>query len=265
MIDKSMGEFSNKVIYVSGAGRGFGRRVCEQFAEAGAALVVTDYSQELVSSTIDAVTAAGGNICGLAGDIALEETSQAIAALIAERHGALDIAINNAGIAQPQLRLHETDSTMAEKVIAVDLMGVFYAMKHQIPLMLKRVADNGSQCAILNVASAAGLMGSPMLAAYSAAKHGVVGLTRTAAVEYARKGIRVNCICPAFTKTDMVMEPLKTSPHGAQAAEQRMVAFNPMQRLGEVDEIVQAMIWAVSDANSFYNGQALAVDGGLSA
>ena len=257
--------FHGKVVYVSGAGRGFGRRVSEELAKAGAALVVTDYSQELVSGTVDAISAGGGDICGLAGDIASEETSRRIAELVAERHGALDIAINNAGIAQPQLRLHETESAIAEKVIGVDLMGVFYAMKHQIPLMLKRVADNGTQCAILNVASAAGLMGSPMLAAYAAAKHGVVGLTRTAAVEYARKGIRVNCICPAFTKTDMVMEPLKSSPHGAEAAEQRMVAFNPMQRLGEVDEIVQAMIWAVSDENSFFNGQALAVDGGLSA
>jgi NAD(P)-dependent dehydrogenase (short-subunit alcohol dehydrogenase family) len=138
-------------------------------------------------------------------------------------------------------------------------------MKHQIPLMLKRVAETGGQCVILNTASAAGLMGSPMLSAYSAAKAGVIGLTRTAAVEYARKGIRVNCICPSFTKTQMVTEPLEASPHGREKAEASMVSYNPMQRLGEVDEIVQAMLWAISPANSFYNGQALSVDGGLSA
>jgi len=144
-------------------------------------------------------------------------------------------------------------------------MGVFYAMKHQIPLMLKTAAETGRTGSILNVASAAGVMGAPMIAAYSAAKHGVVGLTRSAAVEYGRKGIRVNCICPAFTKTDMVLRPLQSDPKGAAKAEANMVASNPMQRLGEVLEIVEAMLFAVSPANSFFNGQALSVDGGLSA
>lgn len=258
-------EFRGKIAFVSGAGRGFGRRVSEELAKRGATLVVTDYSDELVSGTVDAIKATGAEISGLDGDIALEETSQRIADHIRQHHGVLDIAINNAGIAQPHVRLHETDSALAEKVIAVDLMGVFYAMKHQIPLMLERVARTGDQCAILNVASAAGQMGSPLLAAYAAAKHGVVGITRTAAVEYGRKGLRVNCICPAFTKTEMVMKPLEESPHGREKAEANMTAYNPMQRLGEVDEVVQAMIWAVSPANSFFNGQSLGIDGGLSA
>ncbi len=125
------------------------------------------------------------------------------------------------------MRLHETDSAVAQKVVAVDLMGVFFAMKHQIPLLLKGVEKTGGQGRILNVASAAGLTGSPMLAAYAAAKHGVVGLTRSAAIEYGRKGLRINAICPAFTKTDMVLKPLDNSPHGRQKAEANMVAFNP--------------------------------------
>lgn len=258
-------DFSGQVALVSGAGRGLGHRLCEMLVAAGASLVVTDHTDELVDEAIAALSAGGADICGLSGDISKEATSERLAALVAERHGALDIAVNNAGIAQPQVRLHEMDSAMAEKVIAVDLMGVWYAMKHQIPLMLKRVEETGRQCAILNTASAAGVMGSPMLSAYSAAKAGVIGLTRTAAVEYARKGIRVNCICPAFTKTQMVTGPLDASPHGRQKAEANMVSFNPMQRLGEVDEVVQAMLWAVSPENSFYNGQALSVDGGLSA
>jgi len=257
--------FEGRIAFVSGAGRGFGRRVAEELAARGVTIVVTDYSEELVGGTIDALKETGAEISGLHGDIALEETSQKLAEHIRERHGVLDIAINNAGIAQPQVRLHETDSKLAEKVIAVDLMGVFYAMKHQIPLMLDRVAQDGSQCTILNVASAAGQLGSPMLAAYAAAKHGVVGITRTAAVEYGRKGIRVNCICPAFTKTEMVLKPLEDSPHGREKAEANMTAYNPMQRLGEVDEVVQAMIWAVSPQNSFFNGQSLGIDGGLSA
>jgi len=256
-------DFTGRVAFVSGAGRGFGARAARRLAEAGAKLVVTDHSQAMVDAALEALS--GFDACGLAGDIAEEATSIRLAQLIAERHGALDIALNNAGIAQPQIRLHEMDSALAARVVAVDLMGVFYAMKHQIPLMLKRVADTGSQCAILNVASAAGLMGSPMLSAYSAAKAGVVGLSRTAAVEYGRKGIRVNCICPSFTKTEMVTAPLEASPHGRDKAEANMVAFNPMQRLGEVDEVVDAMLWALSPANSFFNGQALSVDGGLSA
>ena len=258
-------DFSGDVAFVSGAGRGFGRAVAERLAAAGARLVVTDLAPEMVEATVAAIRDAGGEAEGLAGDIALEETSRKIAELVAERFGRLDIAINNAGIAQPQQRLHETDSALAERVIAIDLMGVFYAMKHQIPLLMKGVEQTGRQARILNVASAAGVMGSPMLAAYAAAKHGVVGLTRSAAVEYGRKGLRINCICPAFTKTDMVLEPLENSPHGREKAEANMVAYNPMMRLGEVDEIVQAMLWSVSRENSFFNCQALSVDGGLSA
>lgn len=258
-------DFTGDIAFVSGAGRGFGRAVAERLAAAGAKLVVTDLTEEMVEGTVEAIRSAGGVADGIAGDIALEETSERLAMMIGEKHGRLDIAINNAGIAQPQQRLHETNSRLAEKVIAVDLMGVFWAMKHQIPLMLKAVGETGRQARILNVASAAGLMGSPMLAAYAAAKHGVVGLTRSAAVEYGRKGLRINCICPAFTKTDMVLKPLEDSPHGREKAEANMVAFNPMQRLGEVDEVVQAMLWAVSRGNSFFNGQALSVDGGLSA
>ena len=257
--------FNDKVVFISGAGRGFGRRAAELFSAAGAKLVVTDYSEEQVSQTVESIAKSGGDIAGLHGDIALEDTSERLAALIDERHGGLDIAINNAGIAQPQERLHETDSSLAKKVIEVDLLGVFFAMKHQIPLMLKQADNTGNQCSILNVASAAGVMGSPKLAVYSAAKHGVVGLTRSAALEYGRKGIRVNCICPAFTKTDMVLKPIEDSPHGPEKALANMVGVNPMQRLGEVDEVVQAMLWAVSDENSFFNGQALSIDGGLSA
>jgi len=256
--------FSGLVAFVSGAGRGFGRRVCERLAGAGAKLVVTDYSDDLVNGTIAALKGKTA-ISGLSGDIADEETSRKLAALIASEHRQLDIAINNAGIAQTQQRLHETDSEVARKVVAVDLLGVFYAMKHQIPLMLETAEKTGRTGVILNVASAAGVMGAPKIAAYSAAKHGVVGLTRSAAMEYARKGIRVNCICPAFTKTEMVLQPLEADPKGKAKAEANMVAFNPMQRLGEIDEIVEAMLFAVSPANSFFNGQALSVDGGLSA
>jgi NAD(P)-dependent dehydrogenase (short-subunit alcohol dehydrogenase family) len=264
-VNRLQTDLKGRVVFVSGAGRGLGRRTAERFGELGARLVVSDYSREMIMPTAEALAQSGVEVTPHFGDVALEETAAGAARLIGERYGVLDIAVNNAGIAQPHSRLHEMDSALAEKVIAVDLLGVFFAMKHQIPLMLAQVENSGRQCVLLNVASAAGLMGSPMLAAYSAAKHGVVGLTRTAAVEYGRKGLRINCICPAFTKTDMVLKPLEESPHGRQKAEANMVAINPMQRLGEIDEVVQAMVWACQPENSFFNGQALAVDGGLSA
>ena len=258
-------DFNGDIAFVSGAGRGFGRMAAERLATAGAHVVISDLTSDAVAATVAAIRSAGGKADGLAGDIALEETSQRLAQFIGERHGRLDIAINNAGIVQPQRRLHDTDSDLAARVIAVDLMGVFHAMKHQIPLLLQGVAAHGRQGRILNVASAAGLMGSPMLAIYSAAKHGVVGLTRSAAVEYGRKGLRINCICPAFTKTDMVLKPLEESPHGREKAEAGMIAYNPMQRLGEVEEVVQAMLWALDCDNTYFNGQALSIDGGLTA
>jgi NAD(P)-dependent dehydrogenase (short-subunit alcohol dehydrogenase family) len=258
-------DFSGNVIFISGAARGLGRRAAELLGEMGAKLIISDLDEQQLETALAELHAQGIQASGLAGDIAEELTSIQLTEFIGRQHGGLDIAINNAGIVQPQQRLHTIDSKLAEKVLAVDLLGVFYAMKHQIPLMLERVESTGRQCTILNVASAAGLMGSPMLSAYSAAKHGVVGLTRSAAIEYGRKGIRVNCICPAFTRTQMVLKPLEESPHGHAEAETRMVANNPMQRLGEVDEVVQAMIWAISSGNSFFNGHALPVDGGLNA
>jgi NAD(P)-dependent dehydrogenase (short-subunit alcohol dehydrogenase family) len=258
-------DFTGDIAFVSGAGRGFGRAVSERLAAAGARLVVSDLTDAMLADTVDTIRGSGGVVEGVSGDISREAVSQKIAAVIAERHGHLTIAVNNAGIAQPQVRLHETDSALAEKVVAVDLMGVFYAMKHQIPLLLKGVELTGGQGRILNVASAAGQMGSPKLAIYSAAKHGVIGLTRSAAVEYGRKGLRINAICPSFARTDMVMKPLESSPEGEAAAIARMVAVNPMQRLGEVEEVVQAMIWAISRENSYFNGQSLGIDGGLSA
>lgn len=256
-------DFSNKVVLISGAGRGLGRRAAERFGKSGAKLVLNDYGEEPLNEAIKALESEGYSVCGIAGDIADEQTSIRLVELAEEKFGALHIAINNAGIAQNMARLHETDSDEARRVIDVDLMGVFYAMKYQIPLMLKSAEASGLPSAILNLASAAGVMGSPNLAAYSAAKHGVVALTRSAALEYATKNLRVNALCPSFTRTKMVTDILETSRHGREVAEAKLLAFNPMGRLGEVDEIVQAMLWACSDDNSYYTGQTLSIDGGL--
>ena len=256
-------DFLNKVVLISGAGRGLGKRAAELFGKAGAKLVLNDYSSDTLEQTLKELGDEGYEVCGLAGDIADEDVSKTLVELADRTFGKLNITINNAGIAQDMTRLQETDSDEAKRVIDVDLMGVFYAMKHQIPLMLKTAETDGVPSAMLNLASAAGVMGSPNLAIYSAAKHGVVALTRSAALENATKSLRVNALCPSFTRTNMVADILDSSRHERDVAEAKLLAFNPMGRLGEVDEIVQAMLWVCSDENSYYTGQTLSIDGGL--
>jgi len=258
-------EFPGKTVFISGAGRGFGKRTAELFFEKGANLVLTDFNDSLVELAMSPYSDATNRVVAIAGDIGEEDTSIKTAKLAVDTFGSLDIAINNAGIVHDQAKLDALPSETAQKVIQVDLLGVFYAMKHQIPLMLKRHMDTGEQCNIVNLGSAAGLMGSPLLSAYAAAKHGVIGLTKSAALEYARKGIRINAVCPAFADTDMARDAFNRSPHGPREAEKRLVAGVPMQRLATVDEVVQAILWVCSPSNSFFTGQTLAIDGGLTA
>ena len=261
MTDKA---YQKKTVIISGAGRGFGEYAAKCFFEQGANLVLTDFDEKMLEKALAPYADYTDRVIGISGDIGDEATSVNLANLANDTFGALDIAVNNAGIVHQQARLDVLDSSTAEKVIQVDLLGVFYAMKHQLPLMMKRHQETGEQCNIVNIASAAGIIGSPMLSAYAAAKHGVIGLTRSAALEYARKGIRINAVCPAFADTDMAKGALKNSHHGPEEAERRLVAGVPLNRLATVDEVVQAILWACSPKNSFYTGQALSIDGGLS-
>lgn len=258
-------EFAGNTVFISGAARGFGKRTAERFFAMGANLVLSDFNDEMLEIALAPYSSSPARVIGLAGDIGLEATSVAFCALADKTFGGIDIAINNAGIVHSQARLDTLDSSVAQNVVQVDLMGVFYAMKHQLPLMMEQHQKTGRQCNIVNLSSAAGLMGSPMLSIYAAAKHGVIGLTKSAALEYARKGIRINAVCPAFTDTDMARDALKESSHGMEEAEKRLVSTVPIPRLATIDEIVQAIIWVCSPQNSFYTGQSLAVDGGLTA
>ena len=257
--------FLNKTVFISGAARGFGKRCAELFFAQGANLVLSDYDDQLLENALAPFDQNAGRVVGICGDIGEENTSIEAASLAQNTFGGLDIAVNNAGIVHSQVRLDALDSALAEKVIRVDLLGVFFAMKHQLPLLMQRHQQTGDQSNIVNLASAAGLMGSPMLSAYAAAKHGVVGLTKSAALEYARKGVRINAVCPAFADTQMARKALNQSRHGSKEAERRLVAGVPLQRLATVEEVVQAIIWTCSPQNSFYTGQALSIDGGLSA
>ena len=255
--------FAEKTVFVSGAARGIGRRVAQSFFEQGANLVLSDYDDELLDNAMAPYLHAGGRVVGISGDIGDMQTSADATKLALDVFGGLDIAINNAGIVQPQMRLDKIEVELAQKIIQVNLMGVFFAMKNQLPAMVKRAGESGEQCNIVNLGSAAGLMGSPLLSAYSAAKHGIIGFTRTAAIEYARQGIRINAVCPSFTDTDMAKNAIKQSRHDIEEAKRRMVAGVPLQRLARIDEVVQAILWVCSAKNSFYTGQALSIDGGL--
>lgn len=256
-----MARFEGLTVLVSGATGGFGSASARQFAAGGAKLVLTDFEAgklEDFAKGIDAETAT------LAGDIADENTSRDLVQLAVERFGGIDIALNNAGIAQDFVRLGDTDMAEARRIIDIDVMGVVYAMRHQLPLMEQQFRASGRRSAIVNIASVAGIAGAPQLAVYSAAKHAVVGLTRSAAAEYARRGIRVNAVCPSFARTEMALAAFRDVPDQA-AAETEMTRGVPMRRLAEVEEIVEVILFAADPKNSFMTGQALAADGGITA
>ena len=191
--------FEGLTVLVTGVTGGFGRRLCVRLAAEGARLVLSDIDAgplEQMAASLPVESAV------LAGDIAQETLSENLVALAVKRFGGLDIAINNAGIAQSYVRLPQVPSDEARRIIDIDLMGVFYAMKHQLPQMERQYRQTRKGGAIVNIASVAGLSGAPRLSVYAAAKHAVVGLTRSAAAEYATKGIRINAVCPAFARTE---------------------------------------------------------------
>ena len=256
----SLRRFENQSVLITGAARGIGRRAAERFAEAGARLVLSDIDEAAVQECGRALRAGGAKAVVFAGDIALEKTSQALVALARKAYGRLDVAVNNAGVAQPFEKLVNTPVETMRRLLDINVMGVFFGMKHQLAIMEAQGVG-----AIVNVASVAGLVGAPLLAAYAASKHAVIGLTKSAAGEAARKGVRVNALCPAFAKTDMVLGLTGDMHGGAAEAEKRIVSNMPMRRFGEIDEVVEAMLFLCDAKNAFMTGHALAVDGGLSA
>lgn len=244
-------DFTNKTVLITGAASGFGRLLAAQLSAKGANLVLGDINDAALQATI-------GELPGPAEiarcDVSREDDMKRLCALAKERFGGLDIAVNNAGISAPMKSLLDTTEEDMDRNFAINAKGVFFGMKHQIPIMLE-----GGGGSILNVASVAGLNGAPKLTAYAAAKHAVVGMTRTAAVEFARKGVRVNAICPFYSPTPMVMEG------GMVSSIEQLESGAPMKRLGRPEEIVATMLSIIHPANSYLTGQAVAVDGGVSA
>lgn len=257
-----MRRYEGLTAIITGATGGFGRRTAERMADAGANLVLSDLKAgplEEFAASLPAKTAT------LAGDVSDEGLSEGLAKLAVKEFGGLDIAINNAGIAQSFVKLAQVPSDEARRIIEIDLLGMFFALKHQIPVMEKQFRASGRKGVIVNIASVAGRAGAPRLSVYSAAKHGVVGLTLSAAAEYATKGIRVNAVCPSFARTAMALDFLKMSPLGIDEAAADLTRGVPMKRLAEVDEVVEVILFAADPANGFMTGQTLGVDGGITA
>ncbi len=242
--------FENKVILITGAASGFGKLLAETLSPQGAKLILGDLNEAGVKAVADSLP---GEVVAMACNVAVEEEVKALVDACVEHFGGLDIAVNNAGISSPPKSLLEVTEAEMDINFAVNAKSVLFGMKYQIPLMLEK---GGS---ILNVASAAGIGGAPKLAHYCAAKHAAVGLTKTAALEFARHNVLVNAICPFFAHTPMVEEAK------AMGLDDKVLMGNPMKRLGRPEEIVNTMIGIIMPGNSFMTGQAINVDGGVSA
>ncbi len=261
MADK---KFDGLSVLITGAAGGFGRSMAKKFVDQGANLVLSDHAEEGLEALATELREIGGDVVTMVQDVTVEETSKQLVDLAIDTFGRLDVAINNAGIGHRQVKTADVDSAEALATVQVDLMGVFYGMKYQIKVMEKAFAEHGRTSSIVNTSSLAGIVGAPRGSMYSAAKHGVVGLTKTAALEYARSGIRINAICPAFARTPMVEDDLLGGNADAKA-EDFLVRGIPMRRMATADEVTQAMLWLCDPDNSFTTGQALAIDGGTSA
>lgn len=246
------GSFLGKVAFVTGAGAGIGRAIAVAFAEAGADVAVTGLDEESLNETASLVRTHGRRphvaVCDVSDG---DQIAAAIASTI-DTLGALNIAVNNAGIEQPRTPLHETSAADYDRIMAVDLRGVFLSMKHEITAMLEH---GGS---IVNLSSGAGVVGIREQATYAAAKHGVIGMTKSAALEYAARGIQINAICPGIIETPMMGRFSGGTPEGRQ----RVIDQEPIGRMGKPEEIASAVLWLCSDLGAFTIGHALVVDGG---
>jgi NAD(P)-dependent dehydrogenase (short-subunit alcohol dehydrogenase family) len=250
-------DFTGQVALVTGAGSGMGLATAQAFAQSGAAVVLADVNRDAVHAATDELTADGHQVLAVTCDVASEDEVAAMIDTTVATFGRLDMAFNNAGIIQsPPSDIADQPADTFDLVNAINLRGVWACMKHE----LRQMREQGSG-AIVNNSSLAGLVGLPGRAAYHASKHGVIGLTRSAALEYAPRGIRVNAICPGTIETPMVTGMIADGELDVPES----IANQPIGRLGRADEIAAAVLWLSSPAASIVVGVALPVDGGYTA
>ncbi len=249
-----MTTLNGKVAIVTGGSAGIGRATALAVAAEGAAVTVADLNVDEGEAVAAEIRDKGGRAIFVRTDVADDASVAAMVDRTVAEWGGLDLAFNNAGIEGTMGPTHEMDPQNWHRIIAVNLTGVWSSMRHEIPRMLER--GGGS---IVNCASVAGLVGFAGSSAYTASKHGVVGMTKATALELAEQGIRVNAVCPGVIETEMIRRAVTDNPD----MEAGLLGMEPMGRLGRPDEIADAVVWLFSDRSSFVTGQAIAVDGGL--
>ncbi len=245
--------FNDKVALVTGAASGMGLATAKAFAEAGAAVTLADIHEDGVRSAAEELVAAGRKAIAVRCNVAEEAEVAAMVEQTVSTFGRLDAAFNNAGVQASPSDMADEAAEEFDRVNAINLRGVWACMKHE----LRQMREQGSGT-IVNCSSLGGLVGLPSRAAYHASKHGVIGLTRSAALEYAPRGIRINAVCPGIIDTPMVASMLVSQPE----AMKELMKEQPIGRLGRPEEIAAAVLWLCSPGSSFVIGHALAVDGG---
>lgn len=248
------GRVNAKVALVTGGSSGIGRATALAFAREGAKVVVADVAMDSGEETVRLIKATGGEALFVKTDVSKGAEVEALIQQIVKTYGRLDCAFNNAGIEGQFVSTAEGSEENWDRVLAINLKGVWLCLKHEIAQMLKQGGG-----AIVNTASVGGLVGAAGGYAYVTSKHGVNGLTKTAALEYAKQGIRVNSVCPGVIRTPMVERILSGNPQMAEM----VAATEPVGRLGKPEEIGEAVVWLCSDAASFVTGLPMAVDGGM--
>ncbi|OYD90157.1 short chain dehydrogenase [Nostoc sp. 'Peltigera membranacea cyanobiont' 210A] len=253
MTTNEKGNYTGKVAFVTGAANGIGRATALAFAREGANVVVADISEQGNQETARTIEELGGRALAVRCDVTRAEDVKAALDKAVEAFGRLDIAFNNAGSEQAITAMADLTEEEWNRIVGINLRSVFLCMKYEIPLMLKQGSG-----AIVNTSSGAGVKGFKGQAAYVAAKHGVVGLTKAAALDYAAQNIRINAVCPGIIDTPMMDRFSGGTPEGRQ----QVISQEPIGRMGQPEEIANAVVWLCSDAASFAVGHALVIDGG---